>query len=89
MLMQNPYRITQTDGWRPIMLTKAHSRRPSWAETPRRLFAWLGRRAMLSRSRKAMARLDDHLLRDIGLTRAEAEAQARRPPWDPPLHWKG
>ena len=43
----------------------------------------------LSRSRRALLRLDDHLLADIGLTRAEALAEADRAPWDAPAHWKG
>ncbi|RYE54608.1 MAG: DUF1127 domain-containing protein [Rhizobiaceae bacterium] len=43
----------------------------------------------LSRSRHSLARLDDHLLRDIGLTRSEAAAEASRAPWDAPSHWKG
>jgi uncharacterized protein YjiS (DUF1127 family) len=42
----------------------------------------------LSRSRRGLARLDDHLLQDIGLTRAEALAEAERPVWDAPSHWK-
>ena len=42
----------------------------------------------LARSRRALATLDDHLLRDIGLTREEAEAEARRDLWDVPLHWR-
>lgn len=59
--------------------------RPSvLAGLPRRLLA----AAALSRSRRSLARLDDHLLRDIGLTRAEAEAEASRGPWDAPSHWK-
>lgn len=36
----------------------------------------------LYRQRRALARLDDHALNDIGLTRAEAEAEANRPIWD-------
>ncbi|MGK7652477.1 DUF1127 domain-containing protein [Roseovarius sp. MMSF_3350] len=36
----------------------------------------------LYRQRRALARLDDHALDDIGLTRAEADAEARRPIWD-------
>jgi uncharacterized protein YjiS (DUF1127 family) len=47
------------------------------------------RRWHLTQSRKALRKLDDHLLRDIGLTRAEAEAEASRPVWDAPLHWRG
>jgi len=31
--------------------------------------------------RQALLRLDDHLLADIGLTRTEAEAEARKPFW--------
>ena len=42
----------------------------------------------LAKSRRALLRLDDHLLRDIGLTRHVAEAEAARAPWDAPLHWR-
>lgn len=34
-----------------------------------------------SRQRHMLMGLDDHMLRDIGLTRAEAEAEFRKPPW--------
>ena len=40
----------------------------------------------LGRSRAALDDLDDHLLRDIGLTREQARAEARRPIWDGPDH---
>lgn len=45
--------------------------------------------ALLSgaRQRRHLARLDDHLLRDIGLSRAEASAEASRMIWDAPAHW--
>lgn len=42
----------------------------------------------LYRQRQALARLDDAALMDIGLTRAEAEKEAKRPFWDAPAHWK-
>ncbi|WP_136645024.1 DUF1127 domain-containing protein [Tabrizicola sp. YIM 78059] len=58
----------------------AHSRRP--------FLQWLAKVLTLARSRQALSRLDDHLLRDIGLTRDQAEAEARRRAWDVPLHWK-
>ena len=45
--------------------------------------------AALSRSRYSLARLDDRLLCDIGVTRAEAMAEASRPAWDAPSHWMG
>jgi hypothetical protein len=43
----------------------------------------------LARSRRSLLKLDEHLLRDIGLTRAEALAEAERGAWDAPAHWKG
>jgi uncharacterized protein YjiS (DUF1127 family) len=55
------------------------------ARLPRRLLA----AADLARSRRSLTYLDDHLLRDIGLTRAEAAAEAERAPWDAPSHWTG
>ncbi len=54
-----------------------------------RLSARLRSAAALARSRRALSRLDDHLLRDIGLTRDEAVSESERPAWDAPLHWKG
>ncbi len=52
------------------------------------LFARLWRMAALRRQRADLARLDDRLLCDIGLTRAAAEAEAARPAWDAPRHWR-
>ncbi|WP_254796875.1 DUF1127 domain-containing protein [Sulfitobacter albidus] len=43
----------------------------------------------LQRSRAALARLDAAALRDIGITPDEARAEARRPIWDAPAHWRG
>lgn len=59
------------------------------ARLPGRLLARLLAAEAVARSRRRLALLDDHILRDIGLTRAEAEAEAERPAWDSPLHWKG
>ncbi len=45
--------------------------------------------AMAARGqRKALKYLDDAALRDIGLSRAEAEEEANRPIWDVPAHWR-
>ena len=54
-----------------------------------RLFDAIRHRGSLLRSRKSLSRLDDHLLRDIGLTRDEAAAEAARAAWDVPPHWRG
>ena len=43
----------------------------------------------LKRSRHSLRHLDDHLLRDIGVTRTEALSEADRAAWDAPAHWKG
>ncbi|HYZ34439.1 MAG TPA: DUF1127 domain-containing protein [Crenalkalicoccus sp.] len=49
------------------------------APRPRR-----GVREMLAvlASRRLLARLDDRMLKDIGISRADALAEARRVPWD-------
>ncbi|TCP41753.1 DUF1127 domain-containing protein [Rhodovulum marinum] len=49
----------------------------------RRLVLGLG----AARQRRRLAELDEALLRDIGLTRDEAVAEARRPVWDVPQSW--
>jgi uncharacterized protein YjiS (DUF1127 family) len=36
----------------------------------------------LARERRALARLDERALHDIGLSRADAEEEARRPFWE-------
>ncbi|SFT46440.1 DUF1127 domain-containing protein [Sedimentitalea nanhaiensis] len=52
----------------------------------------LGRRLVralgLWRQRRALRRLDAKSLCDIGITRAQAEAEARRPLWDAPANWR-
>ncbi len=38
-------------------------------------------------SRRALARLTATQLKDVGLSRSDAEKEARRPIWDAPEHW--
>jgi hypothetical protein len=59
------------------------------------LFAWLvnfrARRAedeAIRRSCERLAGYDDHLLRDIGVTREDALRYAPRQAWDAPDRWK-
>jgi uncharacterized protein YjiS (DUF1127 family) len=40
---------------------------------------WLAQVDRAYRERSYLAEMDDRILRDIGITRAEAEAEARRP----------
>jgi uncharacterized protein YjiS (DUF1127 family) len=41
----------------------------------------------MRRSRLRLGELDDHLLRDIGLSRGEAGREAEQLTWDAPDHW--
>ncbi len=42
----------------------------------------------LRHQRKALTRLTDTALRDLGLTQADVEAEAKRPFWDVPCQWQ-
>ena len=42
----------------------------------------------LFRERRRLAELPDHILNDIGVTRDQATAEARREIWDAPSHWQ-
>ena len=53
-----------------------------------RLLDRLARHETEARSRHRLARLEPHLLRDIGMTADEAEALAKSLEWDAPAHWK-
>ena len=46
------------------------------------------RAASLHRQRKQLAGLSNAQLQDIGLTRSQADREARRPVWDAPEIWK-
>ncbi len=39
------------------------------------------------RSRRTLSGLEAHMLEDIGITAAQAKAEANRPIWDVPAHW--
>ena len=44
--------------------------------------------AATRRQRREMRSLEDHILDDIGLTQSQADAEAKRPVWDVPAHWR-
>lgn len=52
-----------------------------------RILRTLTLRRALRRDRKRLALLDDHLLKDIGISREEARREAERFGWDAPAHW--
>lgn len=66
--------------------TLATRRVQSVGGTPR-LMSMLWAAVAASRQRQGLARLDDRTLADIGLSRAEATAEAARPAWDIPTNW--
>ena len=67
-------------------LAECHAR--SARPTRRRLslFALALRMTSLRQERRRLAQLEDHLLRDIGVTPDQAATEAARAPWDAPLH---
>jgi uncharacterized protein YjiS (DUF1127 family) len=54
---------------------------------PAGLFEHLQSMLAVRRQRRDLARLDDNALKDIGISRYEADIEARRPAWDVPQHW--
>jgi uncharacterized protein YjiS (DUF1127 family) len=52
------------------------------ARQAKRVFAVLLQWQDVSRQRRALLGLDDRMLRDIGISRADAEREAGRPFWD-------
>lgn len=67
----------------PAALSRHHSQAPRPG-----FWAGLFDRILLARQRRRLASLDDHILRDIGLTREQAQAEAAEPVWDVPAHWR-
>ncbi|MGQ0566125.1 MAG: DUF1127 domain-containing protein [Gemmobacter sp.] len=65
------------------LLRLAHLRRPA-AMTLSGLLDLLA----MHRSRRSLNALDDHILRDIGLTREQAQAEADRAAWDVSPTWR-
>lgn len=43
----------------------------------------------LAHQRRQLRALDDHLLEDIGISRAQALEEGRQTIWNAPSHWQG
>jgi len=56
----------------------AETYRPGWAT---RFLLWCARCSARSRQRQALAELDDHFLKDIGVTWQQAIDEAAKPFW--------
>jgi uncharacterized protein YjiS (DUF1127 family) len=68
------------------MLTLTLQRAPR-ARPALSLLSRLVQARALARQRKALATLDDAILKDIGITRFDAQRESARPVWDAPQHW--
>lgn len=51
-------------------------------------FSMISQAIAVRRQRLALRSLDDNALSDIGLTKAQAEAESKRPIWDVPANWR-
>ncbi|MCL6283205.1 DUF1127 domain-containing protein [Ruegeria sp. 2012CJ41-6] len=66
------------------LTTESHIRRSTRKSLRTALFnAWA-----VWRQRRRLQQLDDAALKDIGINRSEARAEARRPFWDAPETWR-
>jgi uncharacterized protein YjiS (DUF1127 family) len=61
--------------------------RSSCQPKPASLFARIGHFFTIARQRRALATLEPHLLKDIGVTPAQVDQEAAKPGWDVPNHW--
>jgi uncharacterized protein YjiS (DUF1127 family) len=66
--------------WTPAEINRFPSKIGSVGE---RGLMWLRTALRRRRSRVALSGLSDHMLRDIGMTRAEAESEMNKPFWSP------
>ncbi len=58
------------------------ARKPVVAEAGGSWLGWLGRTLRTLTTRSYLTEMDARMLKDIGITRAEAVAEASRAPWD-------
>lgn len=77
--MSNSLCPTQSAG-----IAAAQDRSPDLALRLTALASWIKQAWSVQRQRKALAKMDDRMLADIGLTRAQAHLEANRSFWDLP-----
>lgn len=69
---------------RPLLRRVAHRQKAGW-------LTWLAEAMRTIETRGHLAEMDTRMLKDIGVTRGQAEAEASRAPWDLALRhpWQG
>lgn len=65
----------------PFFIPQSRVVRSGWATRVYQFAARVRRQLERHRTRRRLLDLDDHLLKDIGLTREQAEEMGRRPFW--------
>ncbi|WP_270938611.1 DUF1127 domain-containing protein [Falsiroseomonas oryzae] len=63
-------------------LSRPVARAARGAVRPAGWLAWLARALHAIETRRRLAEMDDRMLKDIGITRADALQEASRAPWD-------
>jgi uncharacterized protein YjiS (DUF1127 family) len=71
-----------------MTVTLSRSKMDCTIATPRRGFgARIADMIAINRQRRALKNLDEHMLRDIGITHIDALTEAEKPVWDVPAYW--
>ena len=55
---------------------------------PVSIWAKIGTMIAIHRQRRDLLALDEHMLRDIGVSRSEALEEGRQAMWNVPHHWR-
>ena len=63
--------------------------RSSFQPQTRSFIGNIRRMIALAHQRRQLPALDDHLLADIGISRAQALEEGRQTIWNAPSHWHG
>ena len=69
-------------------MTISISRNSARARQPVSIISRLTAMIAVARQRRALRNLDDHLLRDIGVSQRAADREADRSLWDVPANWR-
>jgi uncharacterized protein YjiS (DUF1127 family) len=64
---------------RPLLGRTARRQKAGW-------LVWLAEAMRTIETRGHLAEMDARMLKDIGITRSQAEAEANRAPWDLAMH---
>ncbi len=70
------------------MISASHSAHRTGSLSRLSVLATIARLYGTWRQRQSLKALDETALRDIGVTRAQADAEANRPVWDAPDNWR-